>query len=156
MFFANTSTGRYLHVAQIFSVLEPVFSAVVHLTLDYTEHGSSPDGRKQADRTLWGKLLGSFRNLKTLCVHDGLIGELSDSLQSDEEPPLELLPELKEIRFPAGSRGDEAFAPFGQERQVVGRPINLINSYFPVGLVSYVVRSPAGVSHIRPDHVALS
>jgi hypothetical protein len=72
--------------------------------------------------------------------------------QSGEEPPLEILPELKVLYFPAGRNhgdGDEVFAPFFHE----GRPIALTLA-FPIGPVSYV-QSPAGVSHVRPDRAAL-
>jgi hypothetical protein len=98
-------------MAQISVVLSPLFPTVVDLTLDYREHGLSSAWHNQADRTRWRELLGSFRNVKTLRVHSGLVGEISRSLQSDGEPPLEVLPGLKEIVCPAGSVDDKTFAP---------------------------------------------
>jgi hypothetical protein len=136
-------------MAQIFDVLGPAFSTVVDVTLDYAEHSSSSEWHNQVDRTLWRKFLGSFRHMQTLRVHKGLVGELSRSLRSDEESPLELLPELKELVCPRGHLEDDVFAPFKQERRVAGRPINHIVSAFPVGHIDYVVQSPTGMSRVN-------
>lgn len=143
-------------MAQIFDDLKAVFPTVVDLTIDYTEHTLSSERHNQADRTLWRKLLGSFMNVKTLRVHEGLVRELSRSLRLDGEPALQLLPELKELVCPTGSHSDDTFSQFIREREGAGRPINLIGSAFPVGRVNYVVHSPAGMSQIRPDHVPVS
>jgi hypothetical protein len=143
-------------MAQIFNVLEPAFSTVMELTLDYADLSPSSEWHnQQVDCALWQKLLGSFRNVKTLRVHEGLVGDLSRSLQSDEEPPLKLLPKLEVLVHPEGSHNDEKFAPFIHERLLARQPIDLNSSTFPVGRVHYIVQSPAGVSHIRPHHVAL-
>ncbi len=100
--FAIDVTCRHLDwqvssMAQIFNILSPLLSAVVDLSLVYGEHTLSSEGHNQADRTQWCKLLGSFRNVKTLRVHQGLVVAVSWSLQLDGEPPLELLPELNEL-----------------------------------------------------------
>jgi hypothetical protein len=121
---------RVSSAAQICNILSPLFSAVVELTLDYRGTSSSHQ-HNQADRTRWRELLGSFRNVKTIRVHDGLVSQLSHSLRSDGEPPLELLPELKELVCSVGSVQDKAFIPFIHEREVAGRPVNLIEATFP-------------------------
>jgi hypothetical protein len=119
-------------VARIFNILSPLFSAVVELTLEYRGTSSSHQ-HNQADRTQWRELLGSFRNVKTIHVSGGLVSQLSHSLRSDGEPPLELLPELKELVCPVGSVQDKAFVPFIHEREVAGQPVNLIEETFPAG-----------------------
>ena len=115
--------------AQICSILSPLFSAVVELTLDYRDTSSSHQ-HNQADRTRWRELLGSFRNVKTIRVHDGLVSQLSHSLRSDGDPPLELLPELKELVCSVGRVQDKAFVPFIHEREVAGQPVSLIGETF--------------------------
>jgi hypothetical protein len=142
-------------VAQIFNVLSPLFSEVVDLTLDYTDHSLSSEWHNQVDRTQWRRLLGSFGNVKTLRVHNGLVRGLSRSLQLDGEPPWEVLPELSELVCPAGSVDDKTFAPFIHEREVVGQSVNLIGEAFPVGRTRYTFVSSAGMSYIDPDLVPL-
>jgi hypothetical protein len=90
-------------LTQIFNVLSPLFSDVVDLTLDYRDHTLSSELHNQVDRAQWRELLGSFRNMKTLRVHNGLVSDLSRSLQLDGNPPLELLPELTELICAVGS-----------------------------------------------------
>jgi hypothetical protein len=89
--------------------------------------------------------------VKTLRIHDGVIGELSRSLLSDGEPLLELLPELNELVCPAGSIDDKTFAAFIHEREVAGQPVNLIGETFPVGRTPRKFILPAGISYIYPD-----
>ena len=91
-------------------------------------------------------ILGSFRNVKTLHVHRGLVGELSRSPRLDGEPPLEVLPELNELVCPKGS--GQAFTPFIHEREVAGRPVNLTEQGFPVSRYTYTFLSSTGVFHI--------
>jgi hypothetical protein len=99
-------------VTKISKDLNQSFSEVVDLTLDYREHSLSPEWHNQADHTQWRELLGSFRNVKILRVHYGLVGDLSRSLRSDGEssPSLEVLPELKELVCPVRCVGDKTFA----------------------------------------------
>ena len=137
-------------VAQIFNVLEPAFSTMVDLTLDYREHSISSGRHHQAGRRLWRELLGSFRNLRTLRVHEGLVGDLSHSLCSEGEL-LQLLPEMKELICPSGSVDDNAFTPFIHEREVAGHPVNLIGKAFPVGHTRYRFDSTYGPTYIEPD-----
>jgi hypothetical protein len=69
-------------VAQFFNAPCKMFSAVEHLTLTHNLHLRSSREHNEVDRTKWRKLLRSFNNVKTLCVHCGLIGELSRCLRS--------------------------------------------------------------------------
>jgi hypothetical protein len=138
-------------VAQIFNVLSPLFSKVVDLTLDYREHTLSSEWHNQADPTRWHELLGAFGNVKTLRVHNGLIGEVSRSLQSDGELPLEVLPELKELICPARSVDEKTFASVVYEREIAGQPVNLVGETFPVGRSRYTFMSSSGVTYIEPD-----
>jgi hypothetical protein len=137
-------------VAQLFNVLSPLFSNVVDLTLDYREHTLSLERHNQVDRAQWRELLGSFRNVKTLCIHNGLVRDLSRCLQLDGEPPLELLPELTELVCPAGTVNDKTFSAFIDEREVTGQPVKLIGKTFPVGHFEYTLFSSNGTSHIDP------
>src|SRR5216683_5215040 len=132
-------------MAQIFNLLSPLFSAVMDLTLVYEEQTLSSEGHNQAARTQWRELLGSFRNVKTLRVHNGLVGEVSRSLRLNGEPPLELLPELNELICPQGSRDDRTFAAFIHERELASQPVNLIEEAFPVGRFNYKFSTSSGV-----------
>ena len=137
-------------LAQIFNFLEPAFSAVADLTLDYREYDLSSGRPHQAGPRLWRELLGSFRNVRTLRVHKGLIGELSDTLCSEGES-VTLLPEMKELICPSGSVEDNAFTPFIREREVAGQPVKLIGKAFPVGRANYKFESSTGPVHIQSD-----
>jgi hypothetical protein len=138
-------------VAQIFNILRPLFSDVVDLTLDYREHSLSSEWHNQADRTLWRKLLASFTGVKTLRVHVGLVAELSRSLRSDGEPPLEILPELKELVCPVGTVGDNTFAAFIHDREGAGQTVSVIEEAFPVGQHTYMFASSTGSTCVEPD-----
>ena len=135
-------------MAQIFNVINPLFSTVVDLTLDYGSHTLSSEWHNQADHTQWHKLLGSFRNVETLHVHDGLVGDLSRCLALDGKPPSEILPKLKTLVCPMGSRDDKTFATFVHDREVAGLPIDLIEDVFPAGKAEYEFESPAGVGYV--------
>jgi hypothetical protein len=138
-------------MAQLSNALNPLFSEVVDLTLDYRDHTSSSEWHNQADHALWRELLGSFRNVKTLRVHRGLVGELSRSLRLDGEPPLEVLPELKEIVCPVGNIEDQTFASFIREREVASQPVNLIGKPSPVDDVRYSFNLASGISFLDPE-----
>jgi hypothetical protein len=138
-------------VAQILHVLQPLFSTVIDLTLDYGTHKSPSEWHNEVNHALWCELLRSFRNAKILRVHKGLARELSRSLQLDGGPPLELLPELKELVCCARSINDKIFAPFIHDRGAAGQPIKLIREEFPTGHVTYRFHSSAGSSYITPE-----
>ena len=114
-------------VAQIFNSLSPVFSAVEHLTFELEVHSQSSAEHDEADRTKWRQLLGSFRNVKTLRIAEGLVEEMSRCLELDDgELPLELLPELQELTYFGSSNIGEAFTSFIGARQDAGRPLTLV------------------------------
>jgi hypothetical protein len=136
---------------QISKFLRQLFSEVVDLTLDYRKHTLSSEWHNQVDRTQWRELFGSFSNVKTLRVHNGLVGEVSRSLILDGEPPLEVLPDLRELICPSGSVDDQTFEPFIHEREVAGQPVKLIGEAVPVGPFHYYFYSPAGKVEIGPD-----
>jgi hypothetical protein len=114
-------------VAQIFNALSQMFSPVEHLTFVHNVHSQSSEEHNEVDRTEWRKLLGSFRNVKTLCVRRGLVEELSRCLRlEDGEDPLELLPKLQKLTYSCGRNAGNAFTPFIDARQNAGRPVTLI------------------------------
>jgi hypothetical protein len=136
-------------MAQIFNDLGPLFSNVVDLTLNYRSHTISSEWHNQVDPTQWRKLLRSFRDVETVRVHDGLVGELSCCLALDREPRSEFLPKLKSLVCPIGSHDARTFAAFLYDRKVAGLPINLIEDRFPAGRNGYDIQNPSGVDHIR-------
>ena len=136
-------------VAQIFAVLSPIFSTVAELTLDYEDHVPlSLSGDNQAYHTQWRKLVGSFRNVKAIRVHHGLLEVLSRSLTSDGEPPLELLPNLEVLVCPRESRSNKTVATFIREREVAGQSVTLIERDFPVGRFDYEFHTSFGVTRV--------
>ena len=116
-------------VAQIFNLLGQRLSTVEHLTLKHEVHSRSSEEHNEVDRTVWRKLLRSFRNVKTFCVDDGLVKELSRCVRlEDGELPLELLPELQELTYSGSGNARDALTSFINARQVAGRPVNLVHS----------------------------
>ena len=114
-------------VAQIINSLSQIFSTVEHLNLEHEVHSLSSEEHNEADRTEWRKLLRPFSNVKTLQVDDGLVKELSCSLRPDDgEHPLELLPELQELRCSGSGDTGDAFMAFIDARQNAGRPVTLV------------------------------
>jgi hypothetical protein len=136
-------------VAQIFNSLSPMFFAVEHLTLEHSVHSQSSEEHNEADSTMWRKLLGSFRNVKTLRIAKGLVEEFSRSLKLDDgELPLELLPELQELTyFGSGDTGD-TFTSFIDARQNAGRPITVVRRSPSPDQSSSV--SPSGPPSVAP------
>ena len=113
--------------AQISHLLSPVFSAVEHLTLEHEAHNWSIKEHDEVDRIEWRRLLGSFRNVKTLRIAHALVEGLSLCLQpEDGELPSELLPELQELSYPGGSDIGDTFNSFVDLRQNAGHPITLV------------------------------
>jgi hypothetical protein len=110
---------------QISDQLRTVLSAVVCLTFKYGKDPISPESNNnEADHTRWREILGSFNNVKTLRVPNGLVKDLSRSLEFDEgESPVELLPELKELEYATTDDGGDAFTGFMNARQNAGRPV---------------------------------
>jgi hypothetical protein len=118
--------------AQILNTLQPVLSVVEKLTLIYYEHIQSSEWHHEVNRTQWRQLVRPFTNLKMLRVNDELIGKLAPSLHAEDgEPPLELLPNLKEVQYSGGDEARDAFIPFIDERRVAGHPVNLTMVHHP-------------------------
>jgi len=135
-------------MAQISDILSPLSSAVVDLTLDYRSLALSSECHNQVDRTQWRELLRSFRDVQTLRVHHGLVGELSRCLALDGEPASEILPGLKTLVCPLGSRDDKTFATFVHDREVAGLPIELVEDGLPARGVVYRFGTPAGADYV--------
>jgi len=122
---------RYLNwqvssMAQILNAPIPALSTVEHLTL-YKKDSMLSEGHNEVDRTKWHELLSPFTNVKNLQVAHELVGDISGLLNSDNgEPPMGLLPELKELRYRARPRTRNAFSAFINARQNAGRPVTLV------------------------------
>ena len=82
---------------------------------------------QEADLTEWRQLLGSFRNVKTVRVDEGLVEELSRCLELDDgELPLEVLPKLQELTYSGSGNSGDAFTSFINARQDASRPLTLV------------------------------
>ena len=115
-------------VAQICNGLSQVFSPVEHLTLEHEAHSQPSEEDNGVDRIEWRKLLGSFSNVRTLRVKDGLVEELSHCLRlEDGELPIELLPELQELTYSGSGDAGDAFTSFIDARRNAGRPVTLVH-----------------------------
>jgi hypothetical protein len=120
-------------VASAIQVLEPLriaFSTVEHLTLKHDGRTISSPSRiaPEADPAQWRELLTFFVNVKTLFVGSRLVGQLSRALQPGTgETPTELLPELQELSCPVIDHMVDAFTPFIDAREKVGRPVTMIH-----------------------------
>ena len=117
--------GQVVSAAQIFHELKTVLSAVENLTFEYCRHFVSSEWNRQADRSHWSELLGSFDKVKMLRVGAELVEQVSLVLQlSEGESSTELFPELQELSYPASSES-RAFALFIDARQKAGRPVTV-------------------------------
>ena len=111
-------------VAQIVNSPSQIFSAVEHLTFKHKVHYLSSEEHNQVDRTEWRKLLGSFRNVKTIRIDNGLVEQFSHCLVLDDgELPLELLPELQDLTYSGSDNTGDVFTSFINARQNAGRPV---------------------------------
>ena len=120
---------QVVSAAQVFPELKTLFSVMEHLFLNFNRRGMSSEWNRQADRSHWGELLGSFGKVKTLFVGDRLVKQVSRALQPGEgESPTELLPELQELSYPkrgASRASSRAFTLFIDARQEAGRPVTV-------------------------------
>jgi len=103
--------------AQILGVLRPVFSGVMCLSVDFCDENHmlwlGLPMYNEADHMQWCNILGSFNNVKMLCVRDGTIREISRSLKVlNGELMIDLLPKLKELICSAKVDADNLFATF--------------------------------------------
>lgn len=114
-------------VAQIFTVLGPLIPEVVDLTLGYSGQLSFLEWDREADRTEWRTLLGSFRNVTTLRLFNGgLAEELSRSLRpADGESSVDILPKLKIFDYFTWGATSDTFSSFIDARLLAGHPVIL-------------------------------
>jgi hypothetical protein len=112
---------------QILTAFEPILSIVGDLMLYHMEADKeSSEWHNEVDRTQWRDLLRPFKNVKIFRVQSEFAEELGRSLHSkDEEMPLDILSNLKELRYSGGRKSAGAFRPFIQQRNVAGHPVNL-------------------------------
>jgi hypothetical protein len=111
---------------RILSALEPVLIVVDELILYHFEYDiRSSEWYNKVKRTQWRELLRPFSNVKILHVQNECVEELARSLHSvDEEMPVDILSNLKELRFSGGGKnGGDSFTPFIEERQAAGHPV---------------------------------
>ena len=114
--------------SQVLNALKTVSSAVEYLTL---YHGRPSirlelEWQNEDQHTQWRELLRPFSNVKTIRVHVDLVTQLSRSLQiHDGESPMDLLPKLKELSYPAGANVGNAFTTFIDAREKAGHPVVL-------------------------------
>jgi hypothetical protein len=113
---------------QIFGQLRTAFSAVELLTLGFWRPLSS-ETTSEADRTQWREFLGLFGSVKTLRINNDFPEQLSHSLQVRYgQPPLELLPELKQLEYSAKRVFINPFAAFADARRTAGRPVTMVRT----------------------------
>ena len=113
--------------AHISNSLSPRLFAVEYLTLGHSVHNRSSEEHNEANPTEWRKLLKPFMNVKTLCIAERLVEELSRSLELDDgELSLELLPELQELTYSGSGNTGDMFTSFIDARQHAGRSITLV------------------------------
>jgi len=112
-------------VAQIIDALAPILSTAEGLALRH-QHGLSSEWHDEIDHTQWRNLLRPFSGVKVLYVAEGLIGQLSQSLRSEDgEQPLELFPELRELVYYKEGDASDAYTSFIAAHQIAGRSVIL-------------------------------
>ncbi len=138
-FFTEISCGpldwQVASAAHIFHQLRTVFSSVEHLTIEFLRYPISSETNNEADHSQWRELLMLFGNVKTLCVENEFLQQVSRCLQGDdEESPMALLPELKELEYSTFGVTASAFKTFIDARQNAGHPITLVlrRSHLPL------------------------
>jgi hypothetical protein len=133
-------------IAQIFNVLRPLMSGVVHLIFHYEGNNLSLMGFYEDRRRRWRELLRSFDNVKTLRVPNGLTGELSRMLDFGFDPTLKVLPKLEELVCPTRGSSGAAFSEYIHARNVAGTPIRFVRTNFPVNPPENLVDFPPSTS----------
>ena len=115
-------------MAQISNSLSQMFFAAERLFLRHEVHSSSSEEHDEVDRTELRKLLRPFSNVKSLWIEEGLVKDLSRSLELEVgEPPLELLPELHVLEYFGSDNTGDAFSSFIDARRRADRPITLVH-----------------------------
>jgi hypothetical protein len=126
-------SNLYLQVpsaVDILSALSPVLSVAKKVTITDNVINRYPISRDVVGRYYWREFLGLFTNVKAIHVHPlvGFVEEIFRSLlPAKREPPLELLPNLEEIRCSTGPRvaARDAISAFIDTRRVAGHLISL-------------------------------
>ena len=99
-----------------------------HLSLKYKRDSPSQVWANKAYRGQWHDVLGLFSNVEMLLVPNGLIRDLSASLELDDgESSLELLPKLKELQYLARCNSSDTFVTFIKSHQNTGHPVTLVD-----------------------------
>jgi hypothetical protein len=150
--FLRTLDWQVSSAVQILSALGPALSTVEILILCQQR----PAWYSVVDPTQWRSLLRLFGNVKILYVQDTLVNELARSLRTEgEEIPLDILSNLKELRFSSGGDCGDLFYPFIKERQAAGHPVNLtaVDLFdFPVSTLPVIIpTSTFSFSHEIPS-----
>ena len=113
---------------QIWQGLEPLLTGMESLTLGFHKD-SSASWQDEVDHLEWHRLFRMFAGVKRLQLTGGLVGDLFRALQLDEdELPLKLFPELRELVSSGWGHTDDAFASFISARQSAGRRVRLVRS----------------------------
>jgi hypothetical protein len=135
VFVGCTQTRQQISsVAQICNALETVLSAVEYLTFEFPRSFTSPESSLGIDPTSFREILRSFKNVKTIRVPTGLLGEVSNILPlGSGKSPDALLPELRELVCPMGSLAPYIFAPFIKARESAGAPVTILQVPFLEG-----------------------
>jgi hypothetical protein len=119
-------------IAHISNSLNQIFSAVEILFLQHTVPIWSSEEHNEVNRTEWRNLFRPFGNVKTLWIENGFVRDLSRCLElEDGELPLELLPELQELKYYGNDDTGDAFASFIDARRNSSCPVTLVRLYRP-------------------------
>jgi hypothetical protein len=120
---------QVVSIVQLLTALGTAFCNVESLTVEYSGGRSNLFWYPPIERAQWRELFRPFSNVKILSVPKELVSELSDSLQpEDGDSPMDLLPRLKELSYPAGGGkavGDP-FVAFADARKNAGHPFTLV------------------------------
>jgi hypothetical protein len=131
---------KVVAVGKIVNSLKRLLSTVEHLTLRCVGVSGLPDAKIEyhlvhSERKEWCLFFRPFGNVKTLFVDDGWSKWMFRFLPLHHgEPPMDLLPELKELRY--CTHQDivvDAFTRFTEARRKAGRPVTLVRDYSTAG-----------------------
>jgi hypothetical protein len=117
---------------EIFGALSPIVFSVEKLMLSYVDENQTSEWLNEVDRTQWRDLFRPFSSVKTLRVPAALVGGLSRSLCSDDDP--DILQNLLDLQCPGGSDVDAAFTPFIMERRAAGHPVSFNSHNSPINV----------------------